>query len=273
MDIVGPALLAFGAAILGSLGGLGGAILLVPLLVVTGMSPAEAAPLGLIMVAASSIAAGPRQLRERTVNHRLGVTVELVASAGAVIGAIVSGLLSETFLTYLLAVVAVLAALAGGRRKGLRNPPDPACHDTDVGERIGSIAGAYRLDGVDIVPYRPVRLGRGLLFMSLAGFVAGSAGASGGFIKTPAMTELMHVPSRVAAATTTFTVGVTASAALVIYAIQGRVDVETASLIVSTSLLGGIVGAAVQSSLSPAVTRRVLSALLLLIALLLVVRA
>ena len=109
--------------------------------------------------------------------------------------------------------------------------------------------------------------------MTLAGFIAGSAGASGGFIKTPAMTELMKVPTRVAASTTTFTVGITASAALVIYAIQGRIDVETASLIVSTSLLGGVAGAAVQSKLPPAITRRVLSALLLVIAVLLVVRA
>lgn len=109
--------------------------------------------------------------------------------------------------------------------------------------------------------------------MGVAGFIAGSAGASGGFIKTPAMTEIMRVPTRVAASTTTFTVGITASAALVIYAIQGKVDVEMASLIVSTSLLGGVAGAAVQSKLSPAVTRRLLSALLLVVAGLLVVRA
>ncbi len=273
MDVLGPALLAFGAAMLGSLGGLGGAILLVPLLVVTGMAPAEAAPLGLVMVAASSVAAAPRQLVERTVNHRLGVTIELVASTGAVIGAIVSAYLSETFLTYLLASVAAVAAIAGVGRKGLRNLPDPDCIDADVGERVGAIAGSYRLADHEIVPYRPTRLGAGLAFMAIAGLVAGSAGMSGGFIKTPAMAELMQVPSRVASATTTFTVGVTAAAALVIYAIQGRVDVETASLIVSTSLLGGMTGAALQSRLPPAITRRLLSALLLVIAVLLVTRA
>lgn len=273
MDVLGPAALAFGAALLGSLGGLGGAILLVPLLVVTGMSPAEAAPLGLIMVAAASVAAGPRQLVERSVNHRLGVTVELLASSGAVGGAIVSSALSDAFLTYLLAGVATVAALAGLGRSGLRNLPDPDCDQSDVGERVGAISGAYVLDDDEIVPYRPTNLRTGLVFMALSGFVAGSAGASGGFIKTPAMTELMKVPTRVAAATTTFTVGITASAALVIYAIQGRIDVETASLIVSTSLVGGVAGAAVQSRLSPSVTRRVLSALLLVIAVLLVVRA
>ncbi len=272
MDVVGPALLAFAAATLGSLGGLGGAILLVPALVVSGTTAAEAAPLGLLMVAASSIAAGPRQLTERSVNHRLGVTVELVASAGAVVGAIVSGLLSDRLLTYLLAIVAAGAAVAGGRRTGLRNRPDPACDASDIGERVGALAGAYPLDG-DVVPYRTVRLGSGIAFMALAGLVAGTAGASGGFIKTPAMSELMQVPSKVAAATSTFTVGITASSALIIYAFQGRIDVEAASLVVTASLLGGVAGAALQSHLPPAATRRALSALLVVVAVVLVFRA
>ena len=272
MDLLGPALLALAAALLGSLGGLGGAILLVPALVVTGMSATDAAPLGLITVAAGSIAAASTQLEERSVNHRLGVATELVASSGAVIGAIASGMFSETFLTYLLAAVAAVAALAGVRQKGLRNPPDPACAPSDVGERVGSLAGAYPLDG-GIVPYRPQRLGQGLALMSLAGFIAGTAGASGGFIKTPATSELMRVPMRVAAATTTFTVGITASAALVVYAVQGRIDVEAAALVVVGSLVGGQVGAGLQSRLHPALIRRLLSGLLLVVAVVLVVRA
>lgn len=266
------AVLAFFAAALGSLGGLGGAILLVPVLVVTGTSATEAAPLGLIMVAAASISAGPRQLEERSVNHRLGVTTELLASSGAVIGAIVSSLLSDRFLTYLLAVVAAAAALAGGRRKGMRNRPDPDCASSDVGERVGSLDGAYPL-GEGIVPYRAVRLRSGLAFMGLAGFVAGTSGASGGFIKTPATTEIMTVPMKVAAATTTFTVGVTASAALIVYAFQGRIDVEAASLVIVGGLFGGRAGAALQSRLPPPVVRRLLSALLIVIAVVLVVRA
>lgn len=269
---MGPAVLALLAATLGSLGGLGGAILLVPALVVGGMSASEAAPLGLITVAAASISAGPRQLGDRSVNHRLGVVTELVASTGAVAGAIASDALSDRFLTYLLAVVALAAAIASASRSGLRNPPDPESDHRDVGERVGSIAGAYPL-GDEVVPYTPVRLSGGLAFMGIAGFVAGSSGASGGFIKTPAMSELMHVPSRVAAATTTFTVGVTASAALLIYAIQGRIDVEAAALVVVGSLAGGVAGARLQSSISPPVVRRVLSVLLVLVAVVLVVRA
>lgn len=272
MDVVGLVLAAFAAATLGSLGGLGGAILLVPVLVVTGMSATEAAPLGLITVAAGSIAAAPKQLEERSVNHRLGVATELVASTGAVIGALVSGWFGEATLTYMLAAVAVTAAFAGSRRSGLRNPPDPRCDRGDVGERVGSLDGAYPL-GQAVVPYRVLRLRRGLGFMGVAGLVAGTAGASGGFIKTPATTEIMRVPTKVAAATTTFTVGITASAALVVFAFQDRIDVEAGAIVIVGSLVGGQVGAGLQSRLSPPAIRRFLSVLLLVVAVALVVRA
>lgn len=272
MELLAYALAASATAAIGALGGLGGAVLLVPILVVAGVPASEAAPLGLLTVAAGSIAAAPRQLRERTVNHRLGLITELSASTGAVGGALISGLVSDDILTYLLAAVALAAALAGSTRKGLRNPPDPACVRSDVGERVGALAGAYPL-GDQVVPYRVDHLSSGLGLMGLAGFIAGTAGASGGFIKTPATTELMHVPMKVAAATTTFTVGITSSAALVVFALQGRIDAEASALVIVGSLVGGQVGAGLQASMSPTLVRRLLSALLVVVAVVLVVRA
>lgn len=271
MDLVGYALMALVASGLGAMGGLGGAVLLVPALVVSGMAASVAAPLGLVTVAAGSIAAAPRQLAERSVNHRLGIATELVASTGAVVGAVGSGLVSDAVLTRLLAGVAVAAALVGVRRTGMRNHPDPACERSDVGERVGSLAGAYPL-GAEIVPYRPRRMRPGLGLMGIAGFIAGTSGASGGFIKTPATSELMGVPVKVAAATTTFTVGITSSAALVVFALQGRIDAEISAVVVVGSLLGGQVGAHLQSTMPPASIRRVLSALLVMVAVVLVVR-
>ena len=100
-------------AAVGSVGGLGGALLLVPLLVATGTPATEAAPLGLVLVAAGSLAGGSRHLEDRSVNHRLGVTVEVAASAGAVVGALLSGVVSETVLVYALAAVALVAAVLG----------------------------------------------------------------------------------------------------------------------------------------------------------------
>jgi uncharacterized protein len=258
-------------AFLGALGGLGGAILLVPVLVLLGVDPLVAAPLGLLSVAAGSLAAGARQLDAGLVHHRLGVTLEITASAGAVIGAILSDVLRVAVLTRLLGVVAIGAAFAGAARKGIRNRPDPLFSGEPAGEWPGTLSGAYHL-GDEVVPYQARRVPAGLVSMVAAGFVAGIAGVGGGFIKTPVMSELMHVPVKVAAATSTFSVGITAAAGLLVFAAQGRIDYEAGAAVVVGGLIGGFGGAMLAGRLDPVLVRRVLSALLVVIGLILVVR-
>src|SRR5688500_9337768 len=137
--------LAFVTSALGAVGGLGGAVILVPLLVLTGTSTSVAAPLGLVSVAAGSLAAGAPQLEERAVNHRIGVVTEMFASFAAVLGALASASVSDRVLNVVLALVAIAAAFFGGRRKGVRNLPDPALRAGDVGEHVGTLSGVYRL--------------------------------------------------------------------------------------------------------------------------------
>ncbi len=262
--------LAAATSTVGVLGGLGGAVLLVPALVLSGMPVTEAAPLGLLTVAAGSVAAGPRHLVERTVNHRLGVSTELAATIGAIGGALVSGLLPERPLIWTLAAVALAAALVGGARRTVRNPAQPGLGSEHVGERVGALSGAYQ-SGRGVAPYRVRRVPAGLFLIWLSGLVAGTVGASGGFIKTPVTSEIMNVPTRVAAATTTFTIGITSSAALVVFAIQGRIDAGTGSAVILGSMIGALAGARAQSRLRAAVVRRALSIVLVIVAIILVV--
>ncbi len=98
----------------------------------------------------------------------------------------------------------------------------------------------------------------------VAGVVAGLSGVGGGFVKTPAMSEIMKVPVKVAAATTTFTLGITAATGLLIYAGQGRIEVRDGAAVVIGALAGGLAGARWQSRM-PATTARVLTAVLLLV--------
>jgi uncharacterized membrane protein YfcA len=142
----------------------------------------------------------------------------------------------------------------------------------DLGERRGTLSGTFRADGV-VRRYQARNLPGGLVVMSLAGLVAGIAGASGGFIKTPATTEIMRVPVKVAAATTTFTVGITSAAALLVFAAHGRINLEHAGPVIAGSLLGGQLGAVLQSALDPRMIRRSLAAALVVVAAILFVQA
>lgn len=264
-------LLAALAAGVGSLGGIGGAVILVPVLVLLGLDPLEAAPLGLLAVAAGSLAAGPTQLASGLVHQRLGVVIEVLASAGALAGALASEAVPASALAVVLALTAIGAGVAGWQRKGLRNPPQGTFTAEAPGEWPGTLGGTYVLDEGAVVPYRAQRLPLGLGGMALAGAISGLAGVGGGFIKTPLLSEVMRVPVKVAAATSTFTVGVTASTALLVFAGQGRIDVHAGAAVVAGGLVGGQAGARLQGALPPAVVRRVVAVLLVVVGLVLLV--
>lgn len=259
---------------IGTLGGLGGAVLLVPLLALTGTPASEAAPLGLASVAAGSLAAGSFQLTERTVNHRLGVTVEVAATTGATMGALASGLVSDSVLTYGLAIVAATAAMAMIARAD--GGADPTVVERTVGEWPGQLAGVAPEKQAATetgVKYKAERIPAGLTLMWMSGIVAGVAGASGGFIKTPVMNQMMGIPLKVAAATTTFTIGVTAAAGLVVFTMQGRVEPRAFAAVAVGSLLGGQMGAKLQARVPERVIRVGLTVVLLAVAVVLVARA
>ena len=263
-------LLAAATAAVGTLGGLGGAVILVPALVVFGVEPSLAAPLGLLSVAAGALAAAPAQLRLGQVHHRLGVTLEIAASAGAVVAAIASDRVGADALRLVLAGTAALGAVAGFARKGVRNLPQAAFAGEIAGEWPGTLGGAYLGPG-GVVPYRARRLVPGLGAMVVAGVVAGLSGVGGGFIKTPAMSEIMHVPVKVAAATSTFTVSITSATALLVFAGQGRIEMRDGAVVVLGGLLGGVVGARLQEVLPPSTVRRALAMVLAVVAVVLVV--
>lgn len=267
--IVGLALM---TSTIGSIGGLGGAILLVPLLTLGDMTIAEAAPLGLVSVIAGSVAAGRRQTDDGIVNHRFGIVTELGATTGAIVGVLLAGSLSNDTLTYVLAAVAMLAAVGGAWRRGVRWKPDPALSAREVGERAGSLAGAYRLND-DVVPYAPTRMSLGVALMAVSGVVTGLAGVGGGFLKTPLSSEVMRLPAKVAAGTSTFTIGLTATTALLLMALDGRVDVSDAALVVLGALAGGTLGSGLQRRMSPPVVRRATAFVLAVISVVLVLRA
>jgi uncharacterized membrane protein YfcA len=252
-------------ALVGSVGGIGGATLLVPLLLVLGMEPLQAAPLGLLAVAAGSLAAASRQVDDGLVHHRLGLTVELTAGMGTVAGALLSTQVPEVWLARLLGVAALVGAGAARGRSGSRNLPHSTFDAEPGGEWPGTLGGQYPLGG-RMVPYQARRVPAGLVASVLAGAVAGLSGVGGGFVKTPAMSEIMRVPVKVAGATTTFTLGLTASTGLLIYAVQGRIEVRGGAAVVAGAVAGGLIGARVQSALPATAVRRLTGVLLVLVA-------
>ena len=254
------ALLASGAAAggLGALVGVGGGIILIPLLTLFfGVPIHQAVAASLVAVVATSSVSTIGYARDELTNVRLGMTLETATTAGAVAGGLLGALLSRETLSAVfaafLAANAVWLALRQGRRE--EDPP----YEPDP----GLLGGRY----VDAALRRPVayrvqRVPLGLAVSALAGAASGLLGIGGGPIKMPLMTAAMGLPVKAAAATSTYMIGVTACASAALYYSRGLVSPAVAVPVALGVAAGAFAGSRLAPRVRGATLSRVLAAVL-----------
>ena len=243
-----------GAGVFGSLLGLGGGILIVPILTLGfGLDLREAVGVSLISVIMTSSAAAGVYLERHVANMRLGMTLELFTALGALVGGSVAFLLAENVLEGLFAVLLGYVAFTMAR------PRSEAGHDTstldidpdDEAEPETEVSALDRLSGEG---YRVRNLGLGVVGALFAGVVSALLGIGGGIIKVPLMNVGMGVPLRVATATSNMMIGITAAASAIIYVSRGGIDAYSAA----PTAIGVFLGASAGSRLAHRVDLRIL---------------
>ncbi len=219
VDFLGLLLAGVAAGLFGSMLGVGGGILIVPALVLLFDVPVHYAIGSSIMtVIATSSMSGSFHLEKGTVNIRLGMVLEVATAFGGLAGGLVAGAVPGDALTVLFAVVLLPIGVLMWRRS------------FSSGREIASVSD-YRL--------RRLPLAMGLSLG--AGAVSGLLGIGGGIIKVPALTLFCGVPPRVAAATSTFMIGVTAVASAFLYLGRGQVRPVMTAMVI-TGVLAGSAG-------------------------------
>lgn len=281
--IAGVLLVAGGAAagMFGSLLGLGGGILIVPLLTLGfGRPLREAVAVSLVCVIVTSSAAAGAYLRGRVANLRLGTVLALFTTTGALVGALLAFVVPERALAGLFALMLAYVAYSMGR-SGLRSPrpaaappvpPEPvppvaappgtapavAGDAAAPTPRDGDPAPAGPLDGPG---YRVRRLRPASVASLGAGVMAALLGVGGGVINVPTMHLLMGVPLRVATATSNLMIGVTAVASAIIYLLRGGLDPYLAG----PTAVGVFVGASVGARVAHRIDVRILRLLFVVV--------
>jgi uncharacterized membrane protein YfcA len=241
------------AGVFGALLGLGGGILIVPLLTIGfGLPFRESVAVSLIAVITTSSAGASVYLRRHVANLRLGMTLELATAIGAIVGGLAAFALSERVLAAAFAVMlgyTAITMLRARRQIGPAADELPAPPATRVGTADPDAATeitpsdtsfAASLGGPE---YSVRRLPAGLALSVLAGVVSALLGVGGGVVKVPAMHVVMGVPLRVATATSNLMIGVTASASAVLYLARGALDPYVAGPVI----VGVFVGASAAS--------------------------
>jgi hypothetical protein len=248
--IVGLLMVGGGAAAgaFGSLLGLGGGVLIVPLLTLGfGLPLREAVGVSLICVIMTSSAAAGVYLEKHVANLRLGMTLELFTAIGALVGGSIAFLLDERLLSLLFGVLLLYVAATMARARTVESTTDtPAIADLEaVADPSVTPTPPTTLERLSGDGYRVRNLGRGVVGATGAGVASALLGIGGGIIKVPLMHLSMGVPLRIATATSNMMIGITAAASAVIYVIRGGIDPYVAGPTAIGVFLGATLGSRV----------------------------
>jgi uncharacterized membrane protein YfcA len=241
------------AGVFGSLLGLGGGILIVPLLTLGfGLPVREAVAVSLVCVIMTSSAAAGVYLERDVANMRLGMTLELFTATGALIGGGIAYLLDQRAVAGLFSILLLYTAASMLRRGRIEAAP---ASEPDAAPATGFSA---TLGGSGyVVRHLPL----GSVLSVFAGVVSALLGVGGGIVKVPVMHLAMGVPLRVATATSNFMIGVTATAGAITYLLRGGIDPYVAG----PTAVGVFVGATIGSRNAHRIDQRVLRALFVVV--------
>ncbi len=252
------------AGLVGSLTGLGGGMIIVPLLTLAFHLPIpEAVGISLFGVIATSTGAAPRFVGTGLSNVRAALFLQIAASSGALIGALVAHHLPARLLFALFGIVLGYSAIMSFRPQHSDVAGAPESSPLARRLRLGS---RYQQAG-QWVEYRVVGVMPGFGIMIGAGFLSALLGIGSGAFKVLAMDRIMKLPFRVSTATSNFMIGITAATSAGFYLSHGDIPPVIAGAIILGVIVGAYVGGHLVRMLPVATLRKLFAVVLLLVAL------
>lgn len=214
---------AFVSSVFGSMVGLGGGFILVPILrLFFGLGPAEAAGTSLVLVTANSGAGATTYLLQKRVDVKLGLMFAVGGVPGSILGALITKHISARSFDWLFGIflVAVAIDMIFNARKRIG-----ARIEHDVGRRK---AMSFRM-----------AVGVGFL----VGIVSSLFGIGGGVIVVPSLLYFSSLPAHAISATSHFVIILTSPTGLVVHGFQHDIRLNDIVPLVAGGLLGGPIGA------------------------------
>jgi uncharacterized protein len=247
---------------LGSLLGLGGGIIIIPVLTLLfHIDIRYAIGASIVSVIATSSGAAAAYVRERMTNLRVAMVLELATSAGALTGAYLAGLLAVRWLYVIFGIVMGYSALMMFRKR--HESLDEVAVHAPWADYLKLHSSYYDERAAREIFYRVARTRVGLMLMYLAGVVSGLLGIGSGALKVPAMDLAMRLPIKVSTATSNFMIGVTAAASAGVYFVRGDISPIIVAPVATGVLIGAVVGSRLLGRLHGTTIRLVFVAVLL----------
>jgi uncharacterized protein len=227
------------AGIVGALTGLGGGVILVPMLVLLfKVNVHYAVGASLMSVIATSSGATVAYLREGYTNLRVGMFLQVAAAAGALVGAFIAARIHARELTILFGITLLFSAWLSLRRKKL----SAAAGESDKLAHRLRLSGSYPIPG-GRQEYQIYNSSGAFALMLGAGTLSGLLGIGSGSVKVLAMDQMMRLPYKVSTTTSNFMIGITAAVSAALYISLGYIDPGLTMPVMLGVLAGAMIGA------------------------------
>ena len=248
------------AGVLGALTGLGGGVVIIPVLVLLfDVDIHYAMGASLISVIATSSGTAMAYLKEGYVNLRIGIFLETGAVIGALIGAYLVTFFPTSLLAIILGIVLIFSAVFSLTNK--KNIPS---------KKQSHLAMTLKLDGKypdheKMKTYHVQRVPLGFSLLTFAGFMSGLLGIGSGALKVLAMDKAMGLPYKVSTTTSNFIIGITATVSCGIYFARGYIDPVITFPVLLGVVLGSYCGAKILIKMATNLLRILFAGVLFLI--------
>jgi uncharacterized membrane protein YfcA len=241
---------AYFAGLLGSLTGLGGGVVIIPLLtLVFHVDIRYAIGAALLASIATSSGAATAYVKEGITNIRLGMFLEIATTIGAVIGALIAIYTPTNTIAMLFGGILIFSAAMTLRKKN-----QEASHEGSKLASLLKLNNSYPTKDGE-VSYKIKNVGAGFSIMTLAGIISGLLGIGSGALKVLAMDATMRIPFKVSTTTSNFMIGVTAAASAVVYLQRGYMDPGLAFPVILGVLGGAFTGSKLLTKMNPKALR------------------
>jgi len=251
------------AGFLGALTGLGGGVVLVPLLTLFfKVDLRYAIGASLVSVIATSSGSAAAYVKEGFSNIRIGMFLEIATTIGALLGAFLTAKVPASALAIIFGVVLLYSAYVSRRtrsRTETPEPPDPLATKLKMNGTFPDTSG--------IRNYNVYRVPAGFGVMFGAGAISGLLGIGSGALKVVAMDQAMKIPFKVSTTTSNFMIGVTAAASAGVYLSRGYIDPGLAMPVMLGVLIGSLMGTRVLVKTQTKLLRLVFSTVIVLLGL------
>ena len=234
--------ISFFAGLIGALVGLGGGVIITPVLVLGfGINIKYAMGAALISVIATSSGAAAAYLKEAMSNVKIAIFLSIATTLGAILGAYCAVLLNIHILSIIFGTVLLITALISVLNKTHEIPPDTTSSALAIQLELPNAMPDPKTG--KSLPYAVTNIVPGFIVMMIAGLLSGLLGIGSGAFKVLGMDQIMNIPFKVTTATSNFMIGLTAAASVGIYLKSGFFDPILSAPIAIGILIGAIYGA------------------------------